>query len=293
MRLACIGSVTVDSISKDGGTFKAPGGTSFFAALALAALRDSATIITSHGDDWKPFEDQLSSYGVEVVNLNPTGNTAIFKIDYDEKGRRLALSRPATPLELDPSELREYDGVILGPVARELSKEFTSSAISSGIRTAVGIQGYVRGFDADGRVHLERTDLSFLKGSFLIAGSSTEFRAALGNARMALGVGSRYVLISRGRAGATLYGTSKYHAKSSGNGSDPTGAGDVLLASAFHNLVSGMKEEDAVTRAAALASASAHGSGLQKFELIRKAAFPRPSTLPCIMFNLLYLSQPR
>ncbi len=279
MRLACIGTVTIDTINKEGAVFKAPGGTSFFASLALAALRDSATIITSHGDDWKPFEDRLSSYGVEVVNLNPGGSTTKFKIDYGERGRRLSLISPATPLDLDPSELREYDGILLGPVARELSRDFAIHSISSGSFTAVGIQGYVRGFGTDGRVYAQRTDLSFLRGSYLVGGSSAEFRAALGDARFALGIGSRYVLMSRGRAGATLYGTSKWHAKSSGNGSDPTGAGDVLLASSFHNLLSGMKETDAIARATALASASAHGSGFQKFELIRRAAFSRRSSV--------------
>jgi len=279
MRVGCIGAVTVDTIVRHGASLKAPGGTSFFAALALAALKNSVTIVTAYGYDWKPYEEELSSYGISTVNLKPSSTSTAFKITYGERGRTLILLRPSEEIKPDESLLKEFDAIVLGPVARELPTHLACQIPKMGISSAVGIQGYVRRFAPEGRVYVERTDLSFLKNSYLISGSATEFKIALGKSHLALKIGARYVIISKGRAGATLYGGSSWHARSQGNGSDPTGAGDILMAIAFYSLLSGFEEGEAIERATALASASTQGSGFKKFDIIKQATSARRSRM--------------
>ncbi|MGC8631100.1 MAG: PfkB family carbohydrate kinase [Thermoprotei archaeon] len=270
MKIACIGAVTLDEIMKAGHTYIRAGGTSFFSALALLALGDKVTVFSSYGSDWNAPETALNSLGINTMRLGDT--TTKFAITYNGERRRLYLREPSRRLYIDESSIKGYDGALIGPVAQEIDPHLLQRIKGLNIPIAVGIQGFIRAFAKNGLVKNRKADLSFLNGTFLISGSRREFSVALGGLNQIDAIQAKYKIVSRGKNGASLYyGSNRFFAKAEGISVDPTGAGDILLASAFHYLMKNKSPDETLSLSTALATASTRQSGFQKLEEMKRA----------------------
>lgn len=264
--------MTVDTIVGQGNQAVSAGGTSFFAALALASMGDSVTVFTSYPQDWRPYVEVLNSLGIDVVKVGD--EIAQFRIVYRDGSRKLYLTSKPFRLKLTMSELHGFDSILFGPVAGEVEAHLVTEAASLNRRVGVGLQGFVRDFGPDGRVFNRKTDLNFLKGTFLISGSSREFSAALGGLKDVWGLPSLYKVVTSGKRGAAILWENQRAAGRADpkvKSKDPTGAGDVLLASVLHYLSSGFPPERAIALATRVASAATLEVGAKKFEAIRRS----------------------
>ncbi len=142
-----IGHITKD-IAPDGYVV---GGTSTYSALAAHRLGMSAAIVTAAEPS---FVDSVHETIPDIPIYNhPSAHTTTFENIYTEVGRIQYLRAQAERIEASdvPADWRDAKIVHLGPVAQELDADVTTHFPHSLV--ALTPQGWLRQWDADGRVH--------------------------------------------------------------------------------------------------------------------------------------------
>jgi 1D-myo-inositol 3-kinase len=210
-RLLAIGHVTWDFL----GHRDTLGGSVAYAASCAHRLGWQAAILTSAGPDFDP---RMHLPGITIFRgLSP--RTTRFKNVYNEDGSRhqVLLARAEDIcVDLISDEWRDPDVLLLCPVAGEISGAFARS-FTAEIVGATG-QGWLRGFDTDGRVRM----IDFIRPAECLEGvhAVTFLQYA------------PIVILTRGWRGLTLLMRDATHTVPALPRCevDPTGAGDVFAA---------------------------------------------------------------
>jgi sugar/nucleoside kinase (ribokinase family) len=145
-----LGNVTRDLIDAHDFSAYRLGGTVTFAAVVADRLGRRPTVVTRVTPD-----TDLSAMpaSAELIIL-PTTSTTVFANIYTPHGRIQYCHTPAPPIAAKdvPVGLRQPDIVLLGPIANEIDGDVPAIFAQSTIVAAVP-QGWMRRWDADGRVH--------------------------------------------------------------------------------------------------------------------------------------------
>ncbi|MFO7631750.1 MAG: PfkB family carbohydrate kinase [Caldilinea sp.] len=145
-----IGNVTRDLINENDFSAYRLGGTVTFAAVVADRLGRRPTVITRATPD-----TDLSAMpaSTQLVVL-PTPSTTTFANIYTPHGRIQYCHTPAPPIGAKDIavELRHPDIVLLGPIANEIEPDVPAIFPKDTVVAAVP-QGWMRRWDADGRVH--------------------------------------------------------------------------------------------------------------------------------------------
>jgi 1D-myo-inositol 3-kinase len=220
MDAVVVGHVTNDRLESGLG----PGGAVLHAGLALQALGAQVTAITAHGPEFVGTEALASLGGARAARC---ARTCTFDERYRD-GRRQARLLAAAE-QLQPEEV-SADLLLLAPVAGEIDdpRQWVPRA---GFRAAA-LQGWLRRFDAQGRMHaapLARPDA--FQGFDLLCCSEEDFAA---DPELEQGLRSRaeVVAVTLGAGGARVHsrGASWTVPSYPADERDPTGAGDVFAA---------------------------------------------------------------
>jgi sugar/nucleoside kinase (ribokinase family) len=225
-RLLALGHVTRDR--RPGGPVL--GGTASYAALAACRLGWQAAVLTSAGPEFDPLHELP---GVPVF-LRRSPATTTFSNEYEKDGtRRQVVTARADDVDLAllPSEWRDPDVLLLGPVAGELPG-IAASAFEAGCTGAIA-QGYVRVIGHDGTVSAGEWEQPGrdLLGVHVLFLSEHDLPDAATRARELLAA-VPIVALTRGWRGLTLLTRDSAHEVPSlpRPEVDPTGAGDVFAA---------------------------------------------------------------
>ena len=238
------------------------GGTAAYAAVAARRLGWRAAVLTSAGG-----ELALASAleGVEVYSIEAPATTT-FENLYSPHGRQQRVLSLASPLEGAhvPSEWVNCPLVLLGPVAGEVAPSLASAFPHALI--GVSAQGWLRGWDAEGRVHPRRWDdaeevLSRAAVLFLATEDVAGYEGVIEDYARQVPV----MAVTEGVRGARVHSQGRWHHVPAfpAVAIDPTGAGDAFAA-AFLLHYAAMKDALAAgVFACCVASFAVEGEGLE------------------------------
>ena len=251
------------------------GGTVSFAALTAQRLGVTSGIVTRAAPD---FLALLPSLLPDIqLSTHASSETTTFANTYQNGFRTQYLHARADTLMPDdvPTVWRHASTTLFGPLAQEISLPLIHSFTrGSGTIIAATPQGWLRRWDADGRVwptpwHDAERILPLL--DVLILSHDDLLPFAHDNrdeADKLLAQWSLHVpllVATDGRHGATLFrhGATQHFSAYAGQEVDPTGAGDVFAAAFLVHLARHQRAEEAVNFANCVASFSIEQPGIQ------------------------------
>lgn len=266
----CIGHVCHDK-TPDGFIL---GGTTSYAGIVSSRLGMKAGILTSFGPDFL-FEERLKGHGISVIT-QPSLETTTFENIYSDAGRIQYMSHRAdtiSPSSL-PRDLSQLKAIQLCLIADEVDNQLLK-ILPEGILVGATIQGWLRSFGTDNRVHTKMPNLNLFEKVDIAIMSDDDIRDVpklLPQLIERLPI----VVVTRGANGADVFQDGQKHFFPSipTIEVDPTGAGDVF-STAF--LISYCHNPDilkACSFAHAAASISIEGTGVQSIP-DREAVFER------------------
>jgi sugar/nucleoside kinase (ribokinase family) len=230
MRVVTVGHVTNDHLAQA----VVPGGAALYAGLAAAALGAEVTLVTRAGAD---FVGRHLFRQFQRVHALAARQTTTFDERYVGEARVARLLARAGAVDVP---LPSADVVLLCPVTDEVPD--AALTLGQSCFLAAGLQGWLRSFAADGSSQARPlTAPSAFAGCHLVS-CSEEDLAGLGPETLeALRAAVRVVAVTEGAAGARLYcGAQAWRVSALPvEAVDPTGAGDVFLATLAMQLARG------------------------------------------------------
>ncbi|GAB4498767.1 MAG: PfkB family carbohydrate kinase [Anaerolineales bacterium] len=208
-----------------------PGGTAAYAALTAHALGLRPGIVSAHGEEM-PLHALAH---LPIVTLH-TGRSTTFENLYTPQGRVQYLRHAAPPLGYPhiPDAWRTPRIVHLGPVAQEvepdLARRFPDALL------AVTPQGWLRGWDANGRVYPDEwVEANFVLRRADCAVMSVEDVQGDEHRIEEMASACPVLVVTEGAAGARLYwnGDVRRFRAPEMPEVDATGAGDIFAAAFF------------------------------------------------------------
>ena len=240
-----VGNLTIDRISlEDYKSIVAMGGSSAYASLAARRLGARVGIVSKVGGD---FPDEyvvlLSRNGINTEWLKrlPHLTTTRFLLRYGGETRTLTLLGRCEAIRREDVLGVESKAVHFGAVAGEVTANVVEYLSNRCEISSLDLQGFVRSFDEEGNVRVDRkvgedvlSRVDVVKSSEEELTASTGVKDVLDAARKVSALGSSVVLVTRGGRGSLLlHGEKCYEvpAYEPRRVVDPTGAGDVFIGS--------------------------------------------------------------
>lgn len=267
-RLAIAGHIVLDTIVLKDRTVTSLGGPPCYAGLQARALGADVTVVTKVGYDlsdqhlmWLA-KNQLNLHGLARSRTKPTTR---FRIVQRRGPRELFLLSRCERIPRSLLNSLTADGIILSPVAGELSVAFVREAAKRFRTVYLDPQGFLRTFNATGRCRLQPFPRPILQYANVVKVDLEEARALTGRTslldalRAIQSRGPRVVAGTRGRRGILLlYDGSAYHIPvQEASVVDTTGAGDIF-AGAF--MAAFLSERDPLWAACVGAAASSRST---------------------------------
>lgn len=251
-----IGHLTIDKTSQG----LRLGGTAAYSALTARALGLRVGIVTSWGAEISPGILR----NVPIVNV-PSEKSTCFENIHDQDGRKQIVFQTASELmyQFVPENWRKASIVHLGPVAQEvdptLVRMFSTSLIG------VTPQGWLRGWDRNGQVHLsEWPESNFVLERSGAAVISLEDVDGDEERIEEMALSCPVLAVTEAEHGARVFwngDTRRFRAPVQVE-VDPVGSGDIFAAAFFTRLYSTRDPWEAARFATQLASFSVTRSGL-------------------------------
>ncbi len=230
-----IGHMTAD-LTPNG---RLPGGTVSYATRTAAAFGLRVALLTSAAvtdGAPDPLLESLTPYA-EIVNI-PAQATTTFENIYQPTGRIQyvrGVAAPITPADL-PSEFLGAPLVHIAPIADEIDPQIAHSFRDSTV--LLTLQGWLRRWDADGRVHFKRWyDPDVLKSINIVVFSEEDIVESPQLEQEFAG-SVEHLIVTRAEKGGTYYhnGQPTDYTTPQVELVNPTGAGDVFAASLLASL---------------------------------------------------------
>jgi len=226
-KILIIGSVTIDEIE---GKIKC-GGPATYCSLASWLIGWKPYVVGTMGSDFQwffPFE-------ATFVKLN---KTIRFKHTYLEDGTRFSeiLYHPENKISAKVN-VKDFDAVIINPVFDEFDHEWLEYIVKEHNFTGIDLQGFVREKGENNRIKVKKPDQEtvekILNKALIVKASDEEVLDE--NARY-----GKIFILTLGRRGAiTHWEGQKIYVPTIPVDVEPTGAGDIFLATFLTCLIEG------------------------------------------------------
>lgn len=263
-----IGHLSKDELVIDGKFFECLGGSVAYSSITASKMGFRVGIISKIGYDFnESYLRLLTRYNVDLsmVRRVPVKSTS-FRNVYRGGFRRqylLALCRKITVRDVDLSRFRSKV-YYFGPIYKEVSINLLEKVASMEGKCVLDVQGYCRSRGLDGLIHLVRwKQLKKALRSVWIFKASLEEARCLVKSRDLVEIcvdlrsmGPEIVLITMGAEGAVCHAFEEtlFSPSIKARVVDPTGAGDVFLASFTMSYLSSNDLIDSLAYAVAASS---------------------------------------
>ena len=247
-----IGHMTAD-LTPDG---RLPGGTVAYATRTAAAFGLRVALLTSAAEG-DPLLETLKPYG-EIVSI-PAAETTTYENIYATSGRVQYVRGVAAPLGAAdlPAHFLGAPLVHLAPIAGEIDPQIAHSFKDSTV--LLTLQGWLRRWESDGRVHFKRWyDPEVLKSIDIVVFSEEDIVESPQMEReFAWSV--KHLFVTRAENGGTYYheGQAIHYTTPQVELINPTGAGDVFASGLLASLPALDYDMQAAIRVAARLGATA------------------------------------
>lgn len=280
--IVTVGHFAIDTIHSPRIAVPKPtlGGPPTYVSAAAAKLGAKVSVVSKVGEDFSNMHVRwLKRNKIDLAGLKRVKGafTTQFIIKYQKDGeRKLQLKACAPPiLVTDVPTYLQAKAVHAAPIANELSEEVISQ-----LRKAAGIlsldpQGFVRGFDKKGNVHLKQwKGQKVLEQVDVYKSSLNELKALTGTSNLKAAMrrisdyGVKIVIVTRGVQGSMLLFDGTFYsipAYKSSHIVDPTGAGDAFSGVFLAEYVRGKEVLWCACVGAASASFVVEGVGSERF----------------------------
>jgi len=282
-----VGNMTIDEIVSHSGLEKiTPGGSAFYASIAASFLGVDVGVISSLGPDYPQATlDWMAKRNVDLSGVQKSNLASTrFRLLYKRRSRKVKLLNRG-PRISNRAPIGSPDIIHLGPVYHEINLEVIAVARQKCRFLALDVQGMIRRAGSSGRIRLSNRNLDdhlnlcdAVKASWEEARVLTSTTDPISMVVGLLDKGPKFALVTLGSKGAVLGfedGIVKVPAYPETRQSDPTGAGDVMLAGW---LVAFWRTRDpswASAVGSAFASLIVRHSGKAKFRVSRRELFRR------------------
>jgi len=242
--LVTVGHFAIDHIQSphDDRPKQALGGSVTYVSLAARKLGAHVGVVSKVGDDFpNAYDELLSKNGVDLSGVGKVKNatTTCFVLEYEDVNRRLFLRSRAPPILFEDIALMpKAKTVHVAPIVDEISSEVVEELRKKADIVSLDPQGFVRKFDANGRVSLKKwKDKHILEQVDIYKSSLHEIRKVTGLRSLKASMkeiqnfGVRVVIVTLGKRGAVLLfdeTLARIPAYKPQKSVDPTGAGDVF-----------------------------------------------------------------
>jgi len=256
------------------------GGPPTYVSVAAAKLGAKVSVISKVGEDFSNnYVKWLKNNKIDLSGLKRVkdASTTQFVIKYQKSWKRkLQLKARAPPISAnDLPDSLQARAVHVSPITNELSEELVTKLRKTTNILSLDPQGFVRGFDIKGNVHLKGWEgQSVLEQVDVYKSSLNEIEAVTGTNNLQLAIrrigdyGVKIIIVTRGIRGSTVFFDNAFYnipACASKIVLDPTGAGDAF-SGAF--LAEYVREKDplwCVCVGSASASFVVEGVGPERF----------------------------
>jgi fructokinase len=243
--LVTVGHFAIDSIlsPKIAVSRHALGGPPTYVSLAARKLGAKVSVISKVGQDFsEDYIEWLNANAIDLCGLQRIKNalTTSFTLKYKNEERELQLQNRAPPIvPEDVSDSLQARAIHIAPIAKEISADVVDKLRTSAETLSFDPQGFVRGFDGDGKVFPNRwEDPQFLEKIDLYKSSLNEIRMVTGLTDLKLAMekvydyGANAVIVTKGVRGSTLLHEKRFFKIQACKPRvirDLTGAGDALI----------------------------------------------------------------
>ncbi len=245
------------------------GGTASYCSLIAAHLDVKTALVTSFGQDFL-FRHRFSDAGIEV-RCKTAAETTVFKNIYYEGGRTQYLIQRAETLNVEdiPEEWRKVPIVKFCLIADEIDPGIPG-IFKDSLRGAT-IQGWLRGWNASGKIFPKPMDWDILKDVDVICMSVDDIR---GFEEFVPQIASlvEILIVTDGSNGAKVHFSNsiRHFPSYPVIEIDPTGAGDVFAVGFLLEYAKTRDIEQSVTFAHCAASLIVEGAGIANVTEIEK-----------------------
>ena len=226
-----IGHMTAD-LTPGGRT---AGGTVSYAARTAAAFGLRVGLLTSAALD-EPLLAELAPYA-EIVSI-PADETTTYENLYEPTGRIQYVRGVAAPIRAEhiPAHFRRAPLVHLAPIAGEVDPQLAPLFRDAAV--LLTLQGWLRQWGADGRVHFRRWHDAAVLRSINTVVFSEEDIVESPDMESAFAETVEHLVVTRAERGGTYYrhGAPSVYTTPQVELINPTGAGDVFAASLLASL---------------------------------------------------------
>ncbi len=284
-KVILISSFTIDRIEISGSTYERIGGPAYYAGITLAMMGLKPILITAiDPEELKRFEEFLN---ISLINIDPSCRSIyVFRHRYDSSGRRYSdILSVGCPIELDKLDLKSLASgswILVSPVYKEIEVKDIEKMIGLG-NIAIDLQGLSREIEGQrviislnnilkniyriptvSAIHLSSDDIQDIAtgGVEDLEKIRPIVEKALTTA-YTIGPRGGYIYINnnvykklklkikikRGESQSGWYYVPPYIEI---DGGDPTGCGDIFMASLVGSLVMGYSILDAAVRASTI-----------------------------------------
>ncbi len=264
MKTAVVGGFTLDTNEYRGVVKEGVGGPPHYISRVFIGSGVELFIFSTVGNDFpQDYLEELCSHREITCLINRVDHPNIrFRNIYLDGYNRIQYAEsPGYTVELEKASslLREVNYIIVSPVLNEVSVDILPYLKNLG-RLAVDPQGFLRSRGGDGRIEMNRLDISAFGDPHILKASVDELPYIKGGMDILLGnrdTGIEMFIVTLGEAGSIIHveGDS-YHIPvyPIGEEFDPTGAGDVFLGALVIGLLTGYHGMDAAVYATAYTS---------------------------------------
>ncbi|GAB4508951.1 MAG: PfkB family carbohydrate kinase [Anaerolineae bacterium] len=240
------------------------GGTVSYAARTAHAFGLRVGVLTSAAQD-EPLLDELTAYA-EIINL-PSAQTTTFENIYEPAGRKQYVRAVGGRIGAKdvPEAWHSAPMIHFAPLTDEIDADIVAPFTSAHQRSMLTPQGWMRRWDADGRVHFKQWQDDAILSQMDIVVFSEEDIAEAPHLEQAFVQVAPRVVVTRAYHGGTYYvQAERYTYKAvETEAVDPTGAGDVFAASLFAAFYETDDFHSAVRFAATIAATSITRVGME------------------------------
>ena len=151
------------------------GGPPCYSGLTCINEGHNIEVLTKVGKDFPDkYESWLKDRNIEIKNQKSSKETTSFDIKEINNNKHLRLISQCEEIIPKSTELANYDGIIISPIANELDKENNKIINKLDNRTMLDPQGYLREFDKEGFCNLRHIKINELPRTDIIKISEEE-----------------------------------------------------------------------------------------------------------------------